>query len=246
MGKRNLQRQDPYSKAVANPEYFYPLNLRIEDSEKQKFIQYVDQTFQQQTADGQSLVSPDPDVKRFFPLTRQNTNKFLRPLGIECRTFTLFVGGANGEGLNLHVDGTRLPSGESVMLEARLSYYELASSPGIIRWWNVPLDDLVAFTKEAPPTRLDAGSAGLNYNQWNVPWYQDLTEGKKTWAECPDFDFETASTVPSALLRTNRPHLVLQGPGRRITVSAQLVWTNSKSPQGVWQHIVDNFKLLNQ
>lgn len=237
MGKRNLQRQDPYSKAVANPEYFYPLNLRIEDSEKQKFIQYVDQTFQKQTADGQSLVSPDPDVKRFFPLTRQNTNKFLRPLGIECRTFTLFVSGANGENLNPHVDGTRLPSGERVMLEARLSYYELASTPGIIRWWNVPVTDLVPY---------ELRDTGVYHNHWNVPWYQDLTEGKKTWAECPDFDFETASTVPSALLRTNRPHLVLQGPGRRITVSAQLVWTNSKSPQGVWQHIVDNFKLLNQ
>ncbi len=121
------------------------------------------------------------------------------------------------------------------MLEARLSYYELAASPGIIRWWNVPVDDLVAYERE---------SHGVYHNHWNVPWYQDLAEGRVTWAECPDFDFETASNVPSALLRTNRPHLVLQGPGRRITVSAQLVWSDTKSPLGVWQHIVDNFRLL--
>lgn len=235
MGQRNLTRLDPYSAAVANPEYFYPLGLHIEAGEKQKFIQYVDQTFQQQTARGQELVSPAADVKRFFPLTHRNTNEFLRPLGIECRNFTLFVSGANGENLNPHVDGTRLPSGESAMLEARLSYYELASSPGIIRWWNVPIDDLVAYTQERQ---------GVYHNHWNVPWYQDLIEGRKTWAECPDFDFETASSVPSAILRTNRPHLVLQGPGRRITVSAQLVWSDTKSPEGVWQHIVDNFSLL--
>jgi hypothetical protein len=235
MGAKNLLRMDPYSDAVANPEYFYPLALRMEVSEKQKFIQYVNQTFQKQTAQGQELVSPAADVKKFFPLTHQNTNEFLKPLGIECRNFTLFVSGANGENLNPHVDGTRLPSGESVMLEARLSYYELASSPGVIRWWNVPVDDLVAYERE---------SHGVYHNHWNVPWYQDLVEGRKTWADCPDFDFETASNVSSALLRTNRPHLVLQGPGRRITVSAQLVWSHTKSPQGVWQHIVDNFRLL--
>lgn len=235
MGTKNLSRLDPYSPAVAHQEYFYPVGQRIELSEKQKFIQYVDQNFQEQTARGQELVSPQADVKRFFPLTHQNTNEFLKPLGIECRNFTLFVSGANGENLNPHVDGTRLPSGESVMLEARLSYYELASSPGVIRWWNVPTTDLVPYERE---------TAGAYHNHWNVPWYQDLVEGKKTWAECPDFDFETASSVPSAILRTNRPHLVLQGPGRRITVSAQLVWSHSKSPQGVWQHIVDNFSLL--
>ena len=235
MGKKNLLRMDPYSNAVANPEYFYPLTLRMEASEKQKFVQYVDQTFQKQTAQGQELVSPQADVKRFFPQTVRNTNEFLKPLGIECRNFTLFVSGALGENLHPHVDGTRLLSGESVMLEARLSYYELAASPGIIRWWNVPVDDLVAYEKE---------TASVYHNHWNVPWYQDLAEGRKTWADCPDFDFETASNVPSALLRTSRPHLVLQGPGRRITVSAQLVWSHTKSPQGVWQHIVDNFQLL--
>jgi len=90
MGTKNLSRLDPYSNAEAHPEYFYPVGLRIEASEKQKFIQYVDQTFQKQTAQGQELVSPAADVKKFFPLTLQNTNEFLKPLGIECRNFTLF------------------------------------------------------------------------------------------------------------------------------------------------------------
>jgi len=236
MGQRNLTRLDTYSSAVTNPEYFYPLGLRISANEKQKFIQYVDQNFQQQTTRRQELISPQADVKKFFPLTHKNTNEFLRPLGIECRNFTLFIAGANGENLNPHVDGTRLPSGKDVILEARLSYYELASSPGIIRWWNVPTEDLIAYKKEGQ---------GVYHNHWNVPWYRDLNEGRKTWAECPDFDFETTSSTPSALLRTNRPHLVLQGPGRRITVSAQLVWSDTKSPTGVWQHIMDNFHLLN-
>ena len=76
MGQKNLLRIDPYSDAVANPEYFYPLTLHMEVSEKQKFIQYVDQTFYKQTARGHELVSPVSDVKKFFPLTIKNTNEF--------------------------------------------------------------------------------------------------------------------------------------------------------------------------
>lgn len=56
-------------------------------------------------------------------------------------------------------------------------------------------------------------------------------------------DFSTVSSAPSAILRTNRFHHVIQGPGLRVTVSAQLVFPDG-NPVGVWEHIEKNIHLL--
>ena len=79
---------------------------------------------------------------------------------------------------------------------------------------------------------------------WLLPWIKDLNPGKLTSQTCPDYDFATTSNAPSAILRTNLPHHVIQGPGVRLTVSAQLIWSDTKSPVGVWEHIEKNFHLL--
>jgi hypothetical protein len=130
-----------------------------------------------------------------------------------------------------------LADGETdVVLEARLSYYEMAEAPGIIRWFP-KTDEYIKFTKNVPGKMIAT--------HWLLPWISDLQNGKLTWETCPDYEFATSSNTPSAILRTNLPHHVIQGPGVRLTVSAQLIWADTKSPVGVWEHVEKNFHLLN-
>jgi hypothetical protein len=124
------------------------------------------------------------------------------------------------------------------MLEARLSYYEIAESPGAIRWWNyLPNTGITVF----PPDP-------VNGTQERISCFADCVEDLRTdqisWDDIPDPDFSTVSSAPSAILRTNRFHHVIQGPGLRVTVSCQLVWADTGSPEGVWEHIQQNIHLL--
>lgn len=235
MGVKNLTKLDPYSEPVANPAYFYPLSLQLDEGEKQVFTEYFNAKFKSDIGN-QALYSPMGDAKNFFPKTVKKTNEFLLPLGIEVRNFTVFTGGADTEGKNIHVDGTKLADGETdVVLEARLSYYEIAEAPGIIRWF--PKDnEYTKFSKNVPGKIIAV--------HWLLPWISELNSGQLTWETCPDYEFATSSNAPSAILRTNLPHHVIQGPGVRLTVSAQLVWADTRSPVGVWDHIQQNFHLL--
>lgn len=235
MGVKNLTRIDPYSTPVANPSYFYPLSLKLDETERNMFFGYFNARFKDDVGN-QSLYSPMGDAKYFFPRTIERTNEFLKPLGIEVRNFTVFTGGAGTEGKNIHVDGTKLADGETdVVLEARLSYYEMAEAPGIIRWFP-KTDEYTKFTRNIP--------GKIFATHWLLPWIKDLNAGTLSWEDCPDYEFATSSNAPSAILRTNLPHHVIQGPGVRLTVSAQLVWSSTRSPVGVWDHIEKNFHLL--
>lgn len=237
MGQRNQTYIDPYGEPTPNPKYFYPLQLKLDLEEKAKFLKYFEDNFKKDVG-AQALYSPMGDAKQFFPNTVRDTNQFLEPLGIMVRNLTVFTGAADSEGKNIHVDGTKLADGVTdVILEARLSYYEMAEAPGVIRWFP-KTDEYTKFTRNIPGKMLAT--------HWLLPWINDLLSGKLTWETCPDYEFATSSNSPSAILRTNLPHHVIQGPGVRLTVSAQLIWADTKSPIGVWDHIEKNFHLLNK
>jgi hypothetical protein len=235
MGTKNFTIIDPFSDPIKNVNYFYPLELKIIPKEKAKFYEYYERNLKDNIGE-RSLYSPMGDSKQFFPETLKQTNDYLRPLGLEVRNFTVFVGGPNVNGKNIHIDGTKLADGQTdVVLEARLSYYEMAETPGIIRW----------FPKSEEYTKFTVNEPGkLVATHWLLPWITDLHEDRLTWETCPDYDFATSSNAASAILRTNLPHHVIQGPGRRLTISAQLVWSATRSPVGVWEHIKNNIHLL--
>lgn len=235
MGVKNLIELDPYSEPITNPEYFIPLNLKLVEAEKVKFLLYF-HTNLKANIGKKSLYSPMANANDWFPKTIEQTNDFLAPIGLAVRNVTIFVGASNSKGESVHVDGTKLATGEDVILEGRLSYYELAEAPGIIRWF--PAGGEIVHTEEVDV------EGKLFANHWLTPWVADLQAGKLTWATCPDYEFATSSNVKSALIRTNLPHHVFQGPGTRLTISAQLVWADSRSAVGVWDQIQKNYHLL--
>jgi hypothetical protein len=235
MGAKNLIKINPYNQPTPNPAYFYPLTMKLDPEEKNNFLAHFNEKYRQDVGD-QALYSPMGDAKKFFPKTLAATNTFLRPLNIKVRNFTVFTGAADSEGRNIHVDGCRLADGETdVILEARLSYYEMSEAPGVIRWFP-KTEEYTKFVKLEP--------GKIMAIHWMLPWIQDLKLGNLTWGTCPNYEFATTSNAPSAILRTNLPHHVIQGPGVRLTISAQLVWADSNSPIGVWDHIQQNFHLL--
>jgi hypothetical protein len=235
MGQKNLTYIDPYSSPTANASYFYPLALTLDTEEKIKFLEFFEKAYKQDVGQ-QPLYSPLANAIDHFPKTAEQTNEFLKPLGLTVRNFTVFTGAGNSEGRNIHVDGCKLADGQTdVVLEARLSYYEMAEAPGVIRWFP-KTQEYTKFTKNEP--------GKMMATHWLLPWIDDLKSGKLTWATCPDYEFATSSNAPSAIIRTNLPHHVIQGPGVRLTISIQLVWADTRSPVGVWEHIEKNFHLL--
>lgn len=235
MGQRNLTRIDPYGSPTPNSSYFYPLALTLDPDEKTAFLKFFENNYKQDVGQ-QALYSPIGNAIGFFPKTAEQTNEFLKPLGLAVRNLTVFTGAGNSEGRNIHVDGCKLADGETdVVLEARLSYYEMAEAPGVIRWFP-KTDEYIKFTRNVP--------GKMMATHWLLPWISDLISGKISWETCPDYEFATSSNSPSAILRTNLPHHVIQGPGVRLTISAQLIWADTRSPVGVWEHIEKNFHLL--
>jgi hypothetical protein len=234
MGVKNLTTIDPFSAPVKHPEYFYPLTLQLDAGERESFNKYFEEKFKDSIGN-EALYSPLSDAKQFFPQTVAQTNEFLKPLGLKVRNLTVFVSAGDVYPKNIHVDGTKMPDGQTdVILEARLSYYEMAVAPGIIRWFPKNED----YIKQV----IDTGKAyGLH---WQLPWIVDLKHNRITWEEAPDYVFATSSNAPSAILRTNLPHHVIQGPGIRLTISAQLVFADTSSPVGVWDHIEKNIHLV--
>ena len=233
MGLKNLGRINYFDQPTANPNFFFPLELRLDAIERTKFLFYFNKELKKDI-NGRPLYSPLSNVREHFPVSVRRINDFVRPIGLKMRHLTVFVGGASTTGKNIHVDGIEGSNGDDQVLEARLSFYELAEAPGIIRW----------FPKTEEYTKFTSTEPGVYATHWLLPWIQDLKSGKLTWETCPDFEFETTSNLRSAILRTNLPHCVLQGPGIRLTISAQLVWAETGSPVGVWDHIQQNFHLL--
>lgn len=219
---------------VRNPEYFFPLDLRLDPEEKSNFINtglVPHRTKITGTGHGLSNVG---NADEWFPKTIAQTNSFVRPLGLKVRVMTLFLSDKSQTSWVIHADGVWFDH-KPTMLEARLSYYEIAEEPGAIRWWNnlsvkLQVHPANEYTQERINCMADVA--------------EDIRTDKKTWADIPQPAFSVVSSTPSAILRTNRPHHVIQGPGLRVTVSCQLVFASTGSPAGVWNHIKNNIHLI--
>lgn len=223
-------------KPERDPGYFFPLTLRLDPAEKENFIKTALVPHRDKIEGAGYGLSNVGNADQSFPVTIANTNEFLKPLGLKTRRMTLFLSAKSQTSWVIHCDGVRAPMGPA-MLEARLSYYELAEEPGAIRWWNyLPNKGIAIF-----PANEQLGT------QERISCFADcaeqLKDDKLNWADIPPPDFSVVSSAPSAILRTNRFHHVIQGPGLRVTVSCQLVFPDG-SPEGVWEHIQNNIHKL--
>jgi hypothetical protein len=215
--------------------YFYPLSLAIDPEEKESFIANQLPALQTKYAGtGHGLVNVGT-VTELFPKTIAQTNQLIELLGLRTRAVTLFAGDADSTSYAIHADGVYY-NRQPTLLEARLSYYELAESPGTICWWDSR--DLPITIKEYPATEYSQARVNVM-----ADCVEDLAAGRIQWHDLPGPVFETQSNVPSAILRTNQPHTVVQGHGFRITISCQLVFADG-NPTGVWEHIENNIHLL--
>lgn len=149
-------------------------------------------------------------------------------MGLASGAFGAFALNGNTKDVNIHVDAMKL--------NTRLSFYELAETPGTISWWQ---DDGTGY-EDWKPSYL-GGSAILDYR---FKWVDELQEGKRTWDECPSPIFSTSTDVPSALVMTALPHNVTQGPGFRITVSCQVVDRKTRSVENTWATVQSYFNSI--
>lgn len=219
---------------VRNEDFFFPLTMKLDPIEKQTFIKTGLVPYKEKIEGSGAGLSNVGNADQYFKKTRQAVNEFLKPLGITTRRMTLFLSDKGATSWVIHCDGVRDSENNPARLEARLSFYEIADAPGAIRWW----DNLNTELKVMP---------GNEYSQERITCMADCAEAlrddKITWDDIPQPAFSTVTSAPSALLRTNQPHHVIQGPGTRVTVSFQLVFPNG-NPQGVWDHIQKNIHLI--
>jgi hypothetical protein len=233
---------------VRNVDYFYPLTLRIDPEEKAKFIATGLVPYRNLIEGSHRGLQNVATANEHFPQTIQATNDFVRPLGLRVKNVTLFLSDSNATSTTIHCDGTYDNNKNPALLEARLSYYEIADAPGAIRWW----DQLPIKITEIPAEQVDSNiiakvvPANGNFQarvQVVADCSDDLQHGRITWDDIPKPAFSVVSSCPSAILRTNRHHHVIQGNGVRVTVSCQLVFLNG-NPTGVWDHIQKNIHLV--
>jgi len=219
---------------LRNPDYFYPLSLTLDPKEKDNFVHTGLVQHQSKFVNSGISLSNVGNADQYFKNTMKLTNEFLAPLGVKTRRMTLFLGDSGTTSWAIHCDGVRDVNNAPARLEARLSYYEIADAPGAIRWWDNLQNQLIVMP-------------GNEYSQERITCMadcaEDIRENKLTWADIPAPAFSTVTSAPSAILRTDRPHHVIQGPGHRVTVSYQLVFPDG-NPTGVWEHIQNNIHKL--
>lgn len=215
--------------------YFYPLTLTIDPAEKESFNKNHLPKLQGQYAGTGHALANVGTVTELFPHTIAQTNQLVVSIGLRTRAVTLFASDSDSTSYAIHADGV-YHNRKPTMLEARLSYYELAEAPGTILWWD---------SQELPVTLREYPATSHSQARINVmaDCAEDLAAGRLQWHDLPSAVCSAKSDVPSAILRTNQPHTVVQGAGFRITISCQLVFADG-NPVGVWDHIEKNIHLL--
>lgn len=216
-----------------NPDYFYPLTLALDPVEKANFIAAGLVPHITRIAGTKHGLSNVGNADEYFPKTIAQTNAYVKDLGLKVRKVTLFLSDKSQTSWVIHSDGVWHRSSPAV-LEARISYYEIAESPGAIRWWDNITSSLIVMPAD------DYGQERVNCM---ADCANDIRDDKLMWLDIPAPAFSVVTSVPSALLRTNRPHHVIQGPGLRVTISCQLVFKDG-NPIGVWDYIQHNIHKL--
>ena len=174
--------------------------------------------------------------------TLEVCNKFLNPIGLASQYVTVFVSNKNQTAWTVHKDGyftndDKLNNTISP-LEARISFYGLSTAPGAIRWWS---EDDVKINLEIH--RHSGLVTGPRRAKGNANFVEDLQQGKISWNEIPAPAFSSVTTCPSALVRTNLAHHVIQGDGFRYVVGFTITFDDG-NPVGVWDHIIKNIDQL--
>jgi len=206
-------------------DFFVPLNLTLPSRVRSFFEEvYVDELKSKQSQRKQLGLFPLPESAEAIEL-KDLVDNFLQPIGLRSGAFGAFALNKSTKDNNIHVDAMRL--------NTRLSFYELAETPGQINWYA---DDGTGY-EDWRPSYL-GGKPILDYR---YPWVDELQSGKRTWANCPAPVYSVTTDVPSALIMTALPHNVVQGSGFRITISCQVVDINTGSVENTWQKVKDYF-----
>lgn len=210
-----------------NSDYFIPLTLTLPEVDKLALQAGVVQTLLDAHKDSHRLYfNPESILDYKLDATREVADAFLNPFGLCAETMGIFIVRPNLFDKNVHVDAGKL--------EARLNFYDLTTGYGAIRWFPHSEDGYADS---------DVNLEGTTIVDYTYPWVMDLKAGRIGWDKVPDTVFESTTNTPSALVRTNLPHHVIQGNGWRVTVTARIVDIATGSSDGVWDKIKSQFIL---
>jgi len=206
-------------------DFFVPLQLTLPTKLKDFLKEfYLDELKLKQSQRKQLGLFPLPSSIEAIEL-KEAVDVFLEPIGLRSGAFGAFALNKSTRDNNIHVDAMRL--------NTRLSFYELAETPGQINWYA---DDGTGY-EDWRPSYL-GGEPILDYR---YTWIDELQAGTRTWDQCPAPIYSVNTDVPSALIMTALPHHVVQGPGFRITVSCQVLDINTGSVENTWQNVKKYF-----
>lgn len=208
-----------------HPDYFFPLEIRLPGQVKSFLLEFFADDIRKKQSTRRQLGLYNLPKSANLAVLEEEVDNFLQPMGLVAGSFGAFALNGNVKDTNIHVDANRL--------NTRLSFYELAETPGEIRWWA---DDGTGYEAWTPSYL--SGSPIMDYR---YPWIDELQAGKRSWNECPQPIFKVTTNVPSALVMTALPHNVTQGNGFRITVSCQVADRDSQSLENTWIKVRNYF-----
>jgi hypothetical protein len=205
----------------AHKDFFIPLTLSLPKIDVDKLNNGIIKNLKQKHALSDRLWF-NTATSTGDPLedTRQHANKFLDQFNLEAETMGIFIVNANTYDWNIHSDSARL--------ETRLNFYELTTSPGIVRWFPDTTDGYEEIHKN-----LD----GNDFIDYTWPWVVEFKQQHRDWSKIPLPIWSTATSCSSALVRTDLPHHVIQGDGLRITVTCKVVDKTTKSTRNTWERL---------
>jgi hypothetical protein len=209
-----------------HPDFFIPLDLRIPQVDLDTLNNGIISNLAQQHKGSNRLwfnsaiTSGDPLLA-----TQKVANDFLNPIGLRAGVMGIFIVNPNTYDKNIHCDAGKM--------ETRLNFYELTISEGIVRWFPDTNDGFNDYTKN-----LD----GVEIIDYTWPWVLDLKKGKIGWKDVPNPIWSSSTNCPSALVRTNLPHHVIQGNGLRVTVTCQVVDIETELVTDTWKKIPVDLK----
>lgn len=208
-----------------HPDFFFPLELRLPFEVKDFLLEFfADELRKKQATRRQLGLYNLPDSSALAPL-KELVDSFLQPMGLTAGAYGAFALNDSVVDTNIHIDANQL--------NTRLSFYELAETPGEIQWWA---DDGTGYESLRSSYLSDTTIIDYRY-----PWIDELQSGKRSWQDCPLPVFKTKTNVPSALVMTALPHNVVQGPGFRITVSCQVLDRTTRSLENTWAKVKNHF-----
>jgi len=246
IGTAHLELQ--VNKYQMQSNYFFPLNLTIDPVERLRFTSTLLPDLIEQFAQSDSdLTHVGSRMEHQFHSTIDAINAVLAPIGLVVYKPTMFMSSGNIVGKNIHCDGMVDQAGNVGMLEARINLYEMSLGQNTIEWWDhlpnrIPIDDGNLPWWKIP--RLIENLSGAHpFVICLPPFRHDLRNGTLSWDQIPIPNFSTTIVSPSAFVRTNLPHHIVQSNGVRVTLSLSIAFQSGELI-GVWEHAQNNINQL--